>query len=115
MPFEKLLKDLVEKIDAKGAILLDWEGECVVHYGKISDYDLKVIGAYQVIILNHLQKAEQGSKVNFFQMKFASMVVQFMPINKDYYVLLLFDNREITPKALHNLTQVANTFSKEIS
>ncbi len=115
MPFERLLKEIVEKIDAKGAILLDWEGEGVVHYGKIDEYDLKVIGAYQVIILNHLKDVHKDREVIFFQMKFSGMVAQFMPVNKDYYVLLLFENKEIAPKALHNLIDVVQTFSKEIA
>lgn len=115
MPFEKLLKDVVEKIDAKGAILLDWEGESVVHYGKIDDYDLKVIGAYQVIILNHLKNVHKGNEVSFFQMKFSTLIAQFMPVNRDYYVLLLFENGEIAPKALYNLMDVVNIFAKEIA
>jgi len=115
MPFEKLLKDIVENIDAKGAILLDWEGEGVVHYGKIDEYDLKVIGAYQVIILNHLKDVHKGKEVMFFQMKFSSLVAQFMPVNKDYYVLLLFENKEIAPKALHKLMDIVQVFAKEIA
>lgn len=115
MPFERLLKDMVEKIDAKGAILLDWEGEGVVHYGKIDEYDLKVIGAYQVIILNHLKDVHKSREVAFFQMKFSSMIAQFMPVNKDYYVLLLFENGEIAPKALYNLMNVVDAFAKEIA
>lgn len=114
MPFLKLLKDVVEKIDAKGALLLDWEGETVVHYGKIDEYDLKVIGAYQVIILNHLKSVHRDGGISFFQMKFSSVIAQFMPVNKDYYVLILFENRELAPKALYNLMNVVEIFAKEI-
>lgn len=114
MPFEKLLKDLVEKIDAKGAILLDWEGESVVHYGKIDEYDLKVMGAYQVIILNHFKNVRKIDEVKYFQMKFSDSVIQFLPINNDYYVFLYFQNKEVAPRALHNLQQVVDIFAREI-
>ncbi len=115
MPFERLLKELVENINAKGAILLDWEGESVVHYGKIDDYDLKVMGAYQVIILNHFKNLRNVDEVNFFQMKFGSSVIQFLPINKDYYVFLYFEGSEIAPRAYHNLRKVVDIFAREIA
>lgn len=115
MPFERLLKDLVEKIDANGAVLLDWEGESVAHYGKIDDYDLKIIGAYQVIILNHFKSTRNSDTIKFFQMKFDTAVAQLMPVSKDYYVLLFFENKETAPKALHNLMQVVDTFAREIA
>jgi hypothetical protein len=69
MLFEKILKDLVLDMQAKGAILLDWEGESVVHYGLIDEYDLKVIGAYQVIIHNFLKNISTQGRINFFQIK----------------------------------------------
>lgn len=115
MPFEKLLKDLVEKIDAKGAVLLDWEGESVVSYGKMDDYELKVMGAYQVIILNHFKNLRSIDEVSFFQMKFSNSVMQFLPINKDYYVFLYFESKETAPRALHNLKQVVDIFAREIA
>lgn len=114
MPFERILKSLVLNMQAKGAIMLDWEGESVVHYGLIDEYDLKVIGAYQVIIHNFLKKISVQEKINFFQIKYEKMVAQFMPITKDYFVMLIFDNKEIASKALYNLEKVANDFQKEI-
>lgn len=114
MPFEKLLKNLVNKMNAKGAILLDWEGESVVHYGIIDEYDLKVIGAYQVIIHNFLKNIKEHECINFFQVKFERLIAQFMPVTKDYFVMLIFDNKEIASKALYYLEKVVKDFAKEI-
>lgn len=114
MPFENILKELVQKMQAKGAILLDWEGESVVHYGLIDEYNLKVIGAYQVIIHNFLKDASFHEQINFFQIKYEKMIAQFMPVTKDYYVMLIFDNKEVASKALYNLEKVAADFRKEI-
>lgn len=114
MPFERLLKELVEKINAKGAILLDWEGESVVHYGTIDEYDLKVMGAYQVIILNQFKKVKNKDKIKYFQIKFSDSVIQFLPVNDDYYVFLYFQNKESAPRAFHNLQQIVDIFSREI-
>lgn len=114
MPFERILRDLVLDMQAKGAILLDWEGESVVHYGLIDEYDLKVIGAYQVIIHNFLNNISLQKKINFFQIKYEKMVAQFMPVTKDYFVMLIFDNKERASKALYNLEKVASDFKREI-
>ncbi len=114
MPFEKCLKDLVDRMRAKGAILLDWEGESVVHYGVIDEYDLKVIGAYQVIIHNFLKNIKTHGIINFFQLKFEKTIAQFMPVSKDYFVMLIFDNKETASKALYHLEKVVYLFSKEI-
>jgi hypothetical protein len=42
------------------------------------------------------------------------MIEQFMPITKDYLVMLIFDNKEIASKALYNLERVATDFQNEI-
>ncbi|MBI3753073.1 MAG: hypothetical protein HY266_03380 [Deltaproteobacteria bacterium] len=58
MPFKAILKTLVEKTrGATGAILLDWEGEAVADFSKISDIDLPAIGAHKDIILNRTRDA----------------------------------------------------------
>lgn len=58
MPFKAILKTLVEKTrGATGAILLDWEGEAVADFSKISDIDLPAIGAHKGIILNRTRDA----------------------------------------------------------
>ncbi len=114
MSFESVLKNLVLNMHAKGAIMLDWEGESVAHYGIIDEYDLKVIGAYQVIIHNFLKNISLQEHINFFQIKYEKMVAQFMPITKDYFVMLIFDNKEIASKALYNLEKVACDFHRKI-
>lgn len=114
MSFERDLKNLVLSMRAKGAIMLDWEGESVAHYGLIDEYDLKVIGAYQVIIHNFLKNISLQGRINFFQIKYDKMIAQFMPVTKDYFVMLIFDNKEIASKALYNLEKVAYDFHKEI-
>ncbi len=56
MPFKLLLNKLLEDIPgAQGAVILDWEGEAVDQVARISEYDMKVIGAHNGIILNQLR------------------------------------------------------------
>ena len=58
MSFQKILKDLVERLpDALGAILADWEGESVDQVSRIGDYEIKVIGAHKGIILTNMRLA----------------------------------------------------------
>ncbi len=57
MPFKAILKDLVESVPAaNGAILADWEGEAVEQFCLYDDYEIKVTGAHEGIILNHLKE-----------------------------------------------------------
>ena len=56
MPFKNRLRQLLDEISGSiGAIIVDWEGEAVDQTGCISDYDIKVIGAHNGIILTRIQ------------------------------------------------------------
>jgi len=60
MPFKSLLNRLLEDIPgALGAIIIDWEGEAVDHVARMDDYDIKVFGAHQGVILNLLRESMQ--------------------------------------------------------
>ena len=61
MPFKAILENLVCSIEgALGAILTDWEGEAVEQYSLTGDdYDLKILGAHQNIILSRIREVRQ--------------------------------------------------------
>jgi len=58
LPFQHELDAIVRDVrGAVGAILVDFEGEAVVTSSNgISAYDLKVVGAYGVLFLDHLRR-----------------------------------------------------------
>jgi len=58
MPFKSLLNRLLEDVPgALGAIIIDWEGEAVDHVARMEDYDIRVFGAHQGVILSLLREA----------------------------------------------------------
>lgn len=63
MPFKTIIKDFVEKTPgATGAIMLDWDGETVADFSRISHMDMPAIGAYKGIILNLIKDALKKQK-----------------------------------------------------
>ena len=65
MPFKTILNRLVADTNgAVGAILLDWEGEAVeAASSAASTDDLKLIGAYQAVFFDRLQKICSASSI----------------------------------------------------
>ncbi len=57
MSFKKILTELARKLDAKGAVILDEEGETVDIYTEFPEFELDFIGARTGLILPLLEKA----------------------------------------------------------
>ena len=64
MPFQTILKDLVETTPhAVGAILVDWEGEAVQEFCHCDPYDIRFLAAHKGIILTRLKEMQSGDQV----------------------------------------------------
>lgn len=62
MPFQSILKNLVESVPgAVGAILVDWEGEAVQEYCHCAPYDIRFIGAHNGVILSRLRESHRDN------------------------------------------------------
>jgi predicted regulator of Ras-like GTPase activity (Roadblock/LC7/MglB family) len=103
MPFRSILRDLVENIDgAVGAMFLDWDGEAVElfsnHHGR---YDLHLVGAYQGIFLNQLDRAAGElamGRIEFFKLGCSEVSFFNCTLTDGYYLVLITDRR--TPEWL---------------
>ncbi len=63
MPFEAILKNLVERVpQAVGAILMDWEGEAVTEQCHCDPYDIRFIAAHKGIILARLTEMRSAAQ-----------------------------------------------------
>lgn len=59
MPFNEILKELVENVPhAVGAILVDWEGEAVQEYCHCDPYDIRFVAAHKGILLSRLRETD---------------------------------------------------------
>lgn len=59
--FKEILKKMVDAVPgARGAVFADWEGESVEHYYSGPEYDIKLVGAHQGILLNIMGEVSTG-------------------------------------------------------
>lgn len=118
MPFKRLLGKVVDHIPgAKGAILADWEGEAVDQYARMDDYELKVIGAHKGIILDQLRELSpqlDGTLPKEIVVTSESLRTIIVPINEDYFVVLVTGRETVPSQAIHHLKLCCEELRKEI-
>jgi predicted regulator of Ras-like GTPase activity (Roadblock/LC7/MglB family) len=92
MPFNQILKDLVETVPhAVGAVLVDWEGEAVQEYSHSDSYDIRFVGAHKGIILSRLRETNgesQGGLIEDVVVSAARQHLLIGAIDKDYSLVL---------------------------
>ncbi len=118
MPFAKILRKLVGDLPgATGAILTDWEGEAVVCQSPAGEeYNLKILGAHQNIILNRLR--EMGSAMDQAVRDVTVTTDRFHlligAVGNDYMLVVTLDRAAIVTRALHGIKQAVRDLEKEI-
>lgn len=88
-PFATILADLVARAPgAKGAALVDLDGEAVDYSGRISPFEIKVAAAHFRIVLHDLRRSGPLADASFLAVRAAraSFVVQALP---DAYALVI--------------------------
>ena len=94
MPFESILQKLVNQADgAVGAMLLDWEGESVEVVGvDIPEDELRLVGAYQAVFLDRLNKVCSETSVGQpekFEVSLEESIFLNWVLHDGYYVVLV--------------------------
>jgi predicted regulator of Ras-like GTPase activity (Roadblock/LC7/MglB family) len=104
---------------AFAAIFLDWEGETVdlVCDRDLSDHDLRVIGAYQAVVLSRLRamsdKLQLGTP-HRYTLNFGSTLVMASDLKDGYYVVLLLDTKANEGMAWHKLDMCRDKLLREM-
>lgn len=104
MRLQRILDELVEAAPgATGAILADWEGEAVVTRSMNGgDYEIKVIGAHQGVILAEARemfkrlRLGETTLITFALQNFNAVTA---PINHEYYLVLTLRPEAIPGRA----------------
>jgi len=98
MPFKENLLTLINSVPgARGAILADWEGEAVDQVGEMDDFDLKVVGAHNVIILDHLRRALNrlpGEEMEELVVTTERWQTLVLPVNEEYFLVLTLERSD---------------------
>ncbi len=118
MPFKAILKTLVESVPAaSGAILADWEGESVEQFCLYDDYEIKVTGAHEGIILNHLKDVHAGFPAGGLEevvtVTGEQQVIAGM-IGADYSLVMTLAREALLGMALYRFREAVKVLEKEI-
>ena len=98
MPFIDVLNDIISKTPkAVGAIIVDFEGECVQHAGSMDEHEMKVIGAYQVIHFGSIKQKDHTTET--FITKANDLDVISMRLDDEYFVSLVLEKGSILGRA----------------
>jgi len=117
MPFKSLLNRLLEDIPgAKGAIIIDWEGEAVDHVARMEAYDIKVFGAHQGIILQMLRGAMQRVDCGNLEevlIRTGENKTLIAPLTVDYFLVLTLGPQSIVTRAAFKMRRCVRELRPE--
>ncbi len=117
MPFKSLLKRLLEDIPgAMGAIIIDWEGEAVDQVARINEYDIKVLGAHNGIILTLLREALQridSGGLEEVVIRTGENKTLIAPLTEDYLLVLYLGPRAIAARASFKMRRCVDELRDE--
>lgn len=119
MPFKAILRELVESVPGvTGAILTDWEGEAVECHALSGDeFDLKILGAHQNIILNRLREIQHDEPSQALSEAVITTDLQRIVIGavgKDYSLVMALERRALLGRAIFRMQQSIRLLEKEI-
>ncbi len=119
MPFKNLLQGMLDQLPgAVGAIIADWEGEAVDQVARMDDFEIKVIGAHEGIILTQLRQALQrldGGALEEVQIHFEHGKVLIAPLSEDYFLVLTIEPDVMIGKAAFVMRRSAEQLRLEIA
>ncbi len=118
MPFKKMLTELVESVPgATGAILADWEGEAVDQVARMDDYELRVIGAHQGVILYNLKNSLARLEENGIRELIVTTrknLTLVLPITADYFLVLIQEKGNPMGRARFEARRCVSRLKEEI-
>ena len=119
MPFKKLLSELVDAVPgALGAIIADWEGECVEQVARIDDYEIKVLGAHKGVILTNLREAVgRLGEPDLQEIVITAEKVQtlILPVTHEYFLVVALERGGSMGRALFEARRCLLELKKEIA
>ncbi|MDT8442428.1 MAG: roadblock/LC7 domain-containing protein [Desulfuromonadales bacterium] len=120
MPFKQMLAAMLARIPgAQGAIIADWEGEAVDQAGTLDEYDLKILGAHQCVILNNLQQVVErlGEDDQLKEVVITTERGQILilPVTRDYFLVLALHRNDMLGKALFEARRCLRALYEEIA
>ncbi len=119
MSFKSLLEQLLERAPgARGAIIVDWEGEMVDHAACMDSYDLQVLGAHKGVILANLREAVRrlgDEEIEEIVISTAARQTLILPVTHEYALILTLDRGDALGRALFEARRCTAELRREIA
>ena len=110
MPYQSILKSLLESIDgAVGAGFVDYDGETVQLAGQFEDFAHRVHLAYQGIFLESLKSFHEeplGAPLSLVCV-YQNLTLVIKPLKSGYFLVLTLTHRKQLAKALRATEEAA--------
>jgi hypothetical protein len=111
--FEKLLNRILLHDHVESVIFLDSEGEEIFSYGNANHDHLKLMGAYQAIVLNSIHRLELGSHSSIWiRCGERSIITQQLKLG--YFVCVLLSSEANLAHAQFQFQDYFTALSEEI-
>ena len=119
MPFKKILNQLLLDVPgAQGVVIVDWEGEAVDQATRIGEYDIKILGAHNGIILTLLREVLARLNSDYPEevvIRTRQGITLIQPLTEDYLLILQLQSGTLVARAAHKLRACAEQLYDDIA
>ncbi|MFZ3073296.1 MAG: hypothetical protein WA162_08635 [Thermodesulfobacteriota bacterium] len=118
MSFKQILETLTSKSHARGAVMLDWEGEVVDSFSVATGLELDAIGAHKGLILNMLKNVAAGTHddddVKSVAIQAGDSKIVMSPLKDGYYLLVVTDKFKPFGRVMFESKRAAKEIEREM-
>lgn len=118
MSFRKILETLTSKSHARGAVMLDFEGEMVDSFSAATGLELDIIGAHKGLILNMLKdvaaNTHENDEVKSVAIQAGDSKIVMSPLKDGYYLLVVTDRFKPFGRVMFESKRAAKEIEKEM-
>lgn len=116
MVFTEILKSLSARTGARGAVMIDRDGEIVASWPDSSSLDMPLVGAHYEIILDSVKAAAPGpfGKVGSIFITTDSARVAVLALKEEYCLVAVLDRNAPIRRVLNEAAKAAELIEKEM-
>lgn len=119
MPFKTILNQLLAEVPGSlGVVIVDWEGEAVDQATRIGEYDIKILGAHNGIILTLLRDVLARLNADYPQevvIRTDQVATLIQPLTEDYLLIMQLERNALVSRAAYKLRACADRLYDDIA
>lgn len=116
MIFTEILKSLSERTDARGAVMIDKDGEVVASWSKAAGLDMELVGAHYEIVFDAAVEAASGfgGKVSSVVISTDTTKLAILAIKEEYCLVVAIDRAAPSGKVMREAATAVETIEAEM-